>query len=144
MLKPGTLLLAAAAMSLAGCMCMAAPTDLDLRTTRTTASGAFVVAIRPLVASVPINQIHAWEIDVKTAAGQPVTGARIGFGGGMPQHAHGYPTKPRVTAELGNGRYRLDGVKFSMTGWWEMKLDIQAKERSDKITFNTVINSPRS
>jgi hypothetical protein len=126
---------------LAGCA-MSHPADLDVRTTRPTAAGTYVVSLRPLVSVVPINQIHAWEIAITTADGKPVDGAHISFDGGMPQHRHGFPTRPRVTEEMGNGRYRLDGVKFSMTGWWEMKLQIQAGQRSDKIIFNTVVDTP--
>jgi hypothetical protein len=29
-----------------------------------------------------------------------------------------------------------------MTGWWEMKLQIQAGQTSDKIIFNTVVDTP--
>ena len=136
------ILIAAASLGLAACAMTALPDKLDLRTTRVTADGQFQVSIHPLVRNVPVNQIHAWEIDVKSATGTPVSGAKIDFDGGMPQHMHGYPTQPRVTAELGNGRYRLDGVKFSMTGWWEMKLKIQAGERKDQVTFNTIVTDP--
>ncbi|HEU4372768.1 MAG TPA: FixH family protein [Telluria sp.] len=79
---------------------------------------------------------------VTSAAGQPVQHARIGFDGGMPQHHHGFPTSPRVTEELGEGRYRLDGMKFSMTGWWELKLTIDSAIGADKVAFNTVIEAP--
>ena len=131
-----------AALALGGCSMMSPPADLDLRSTQQSAEGKYLVSIHPLVATVPINRIHAWEISVATAAGEPVTGAQIGFDGGMPQHGHGFPTQPRVTEELGNGRYRLDGVKFSMTGWWEMKLRIQAGAANDRVTFNTVVAEP--
>jgi hypothetical protein len=60
----------------------------------------------------------------------------------MPQHGHGLPTQPRVTEELGDGRYRLDGMKFSMTGWWEMKVKIDAAPGKDQVTFNTVLPMP--
>jgi hypothetical protein len=128
--------------SLGGCSMMSPPADLDLRTTRTSAQGTYLVSIHPMVAAVPVNQIHSWEVSVATAAGEPVTGAQIGFDGGMPQHGHGFPTQPRVTEELGAGRYRLAGVKFSMTGWWEMKLRIQAGTASDQVAFNTVVAEP--
>ncbi|MFC5549070.1 FixH family protein [Massilia aerilata] len=131
-----------AVMALNGCSMFSPPADLDVRTTRQSAEGKYVVSMHPVPATVPLNRIHAWEISVATAGGEPVTGAQIGFDGGMPQHGHGFPTQPRVTEELGNGRYRLDGVKFSMTGWWEMKLRIQAGAAQDRVTFNTVVAEP--
>lgn len=129
--------------ALAGCSIFAGvPPGLDLRLTRPSENLAYLVAMRPVEQQVPINRLHAWEIRVTSAAGVPVTHARIAFDGGMPQHGHGFPTSPRVTEELGDGRYRLDGMKFSMSGWWEMKLAINSPLGADKVTFNTVIATP--
>jgi hypothetical protein len=36
----------------------------------------------------------------------------------------------------------MEGMKFSMTGWWEIKLAIEAAEGADKVTFNTVVQAP--
>ena len=33
-------------------------------------------------------------------------------------------------------------MKFSMTGWWEVKLAIQGTPGSDQVTFNTVVSQP--
>lgn len=134
---------AALAAVVAGCAMLAdPPPDLDVRLSRPSAHLAYVVAIRPLEPQVAINRLHAWEIRLTSAAGVPVEHARIAFDGGMPQHGHGFPTSPRVTAELGDGRYRLDGMKFSMSGWWQMKLTIESAIGTDQVTFNTVIVTP--
>lgn len=130
--------------ALAGCSMFAPPpSDLDVRMTRPSEHQAYVVSMRPM-RQAPINELHSWEITVISAAGLPVPHARIGFDGGMPQHHHGFPTSPRVTAELGDGRYRLDGMKFSMTGWWEMKLTIDSAIGADNVTFNNVIAAPEA
>ena len=60
----------------------------------------------------------------------------------MPRHGHGLPTQPRVTREIDAGVYALEGMKFSMTGWWELKLSIQGPSGADKVSFNTVVNAP--
>ena len=60
----------------------------------------------------------------------------------MPQHGHGLPTRPQVTRELADGTYLLEGMKFSMTGWWEIKLAIEATAGADKVTFNRVVADP--
>lgn len=129
----------AAATMLAACSLFQPPADLDLRLTRPSQQGMYTVSVRPLVESPVINSIHAWEIAITARDGKPVDDARIAFSGGMPQHGHGYPTRPRVTGQMGQGRYRLDGVKFSMSGWWEMKLDVQSAHGTDQIVFNTVV-----
>ena len=54
----------------------------------------------------------------------------------MPQHGHGLPTEPAVTAELGDGRYRIEGVKFNMGGWWELQLRDRRPRGQDNVTFN--------
>jgi hypothetical protein len=76
---------------------------------------------------------------VTDSDGHTVDGATIGIDGGMPQHGHGLPTRPRVTRNLGDGLYEIGGVRFNMSGWWEFSLDITSSVGSDKITFNLAL-----
>jgi YtkA-like len=122
--------------------CAAPPTGLDVSLTRPTVERKFVVALQPPATPAAINQIHSWQIRLTTPAGLPIAHAQFAVDGGMPQHGHGLPTRPQVTRELADGTYLLEGMKFSMTGWWEIKLAIQSAEGSDKVTFNTVVATP--
>jgi len=81
-------------------------------------------------------------VKVASPAGAPVTAARIAVDGGMPQHGHGLPTKPLIRRELSDGTYLLEGMKFSMTGWWEIKLALDTPQGADKVTFNVVVDDP--
>lgn len=119
--------------------CATPPAQLDLSLHRPTAEGRYVVTLQPPAATPAINQLHSWQVRLETPAGQPVGRARITVDGGMPQHGHGLPTRPRVTRELADGTYLLEGMKFSMTGWWEIKLAIQAVDGEDKVTFNRMV-----
>jgi len=56
--------------------------------------------------------------------------------GGMPQHGHGLPTKPRVTRDPGNGDHLVEGMKFNMGGWWVVKFRVNATTGSDSLVFN--------
>jgi len=85
---------------------------------------------------IPINRIHGWELVVLTAGGEAVTGAEITVDGGMPAHDHGLPTRPRVTEELGGGRYRVEGLRFHMGGIWEIVVTIEAAGRRDTVTIS--------
>lgn len=76
------------------------------------------------------------QVEIRDAAGKPVDGAKIEVDGGMPQHGHGLPTKPRVTKNLGDGRYEIEGLRFNMGGWWELHLSVQSPIGNDRITFN--------
>lgn len=119
--------------------CMSPPTGLDLSLKRPTEQNRYVVEVQSLANPIAINKMHAWEARVKLPSGEPVSGAGIKVDGGMPQHGHGYPTQPRVTKELGEGRYLIEGMKFSMSGWWELTLHIASPAGADKVTFNTIV-----
>jgi hypothetical protein len=56
----------------------------------------------------------------------------------MPQRATACP-QPQ---DLPDGSYLIEGLKFSMTGWWEIKLAIDGPGGADKVTFNTVVSAP--
>lgn len=82
------------------------------------------------------RQMLTVHVVLRDGAGRPVEGAQITVGGGMPQHNHGLPTQPRVTKDLGDGRYEIDGVRFNMGGWWEFKLAVSTPAGDDTVTFN--------
>ncbi|MEO6102549.1 MAG: FixH family protein [Pseudoxanthomonas sp.] len=119
--------------------CASVPQGLDLSTRHASQHKVFVVELEPPATPAAINQLHSWRIKLSSADGLPLTGARISVDGGMPQHGHGFPTQPRVTRELSNGAYLLEGMKFSMPGWWNIKLAIDAEGAHDSVTFNTIV-----
>jgi len=140
--KPSRSIAVAVAAALALTACGTAPADLDLSLDRPSSAGVYRVALVPPAQPPAINQLHSWTVRLAGADGAPVHGASFAVDGGMPQHGHGLPTRPRVTGEVGDGVYRLDGMKFSMTGWWEVELAIQGPLGSDRVTFNTMVNQP--
>ncbi|MGB3501502.1 MAG: FixH family protein [Mesorhizobium sp.] len=115
---------------------MTPPADLDLSRERATTNGIYRVTVAPEKEPFDRAVLHSWIATVTTPDGAPVEGAEIKIDGGMPQHGHGLPTAPEVTADLGQGRYRIEGVRFNMGGWWEFKLAITAVPGSDDVTFN--------
>jgi len=135
----GLLALAAAAF-VAYKMLQPVPEGLDLATTRATDNGHYMVTVAPENPDYQRNTIHAWIATITTPDGAPVEDATILVDGGMPQHGHGLPTSPQMTESLGEGRYKIDGVRFNMSGWWEFKLAITADGVSDSVTFNLVMH----
>jgi len=119
------------------------PPDLDLSLAKQSTAGIYRVALQPPAQKPAINQMHAWKVRLATPDGTPVRAASFKVDGGMPQHGHGLPTQPRVTRELEPGTYLLEGMKFSMAGWWEVKLTIDAAPGADKVTFNTLIDNSK-
>ena len=98
-----------------------------------------VVSFEPEDGAVTINRLHAWILTVTDEQGAPIEGANIEVDGGMPAHDHGLPTRPRVTAELGGGRYRLDGLRFHMRGEWEMTLTITTGRATHVVVLPLVL-----
>jgi hypothetical protein len=121
--------------------CMSPPAGLDVSLDHMSNQSKYEVALRPVAGPAPLGRMHAWEIQLRSPSGAPVNGAHISVDGGMPQHGHGFPTRPRVTRELGDGRYLVDGVKFSMPGWWQFKFKVDAAAGVDEVAFNTIIES---
>lgn len=111
----------------------------DLARSKNSAKGLYALSIAPEAGEPRQGELHAWVVTVNTRQGAPVEGAAISVGGGMPEHAHGLPTSPEATVYLGDGRYRIEGVKFSMPGWWQLKLGVSAPAGADEATFNLVL-----
>jgi len=82
-----------------------------------------------------INRMHSWILHIEDDDGSEIEGAIIDVDGGMPKHDHGLPTKPRVTEELGGGDYRLDGMRFHMSGYWEIVVTVTTDNGSSKVTI---------
>ncbi len=122
--------------------CASAPPNLDVSLTQPSVDKRYVVTLQPPATPAAINQSHSWQVKLASSAGAPIAHARIAVDGGMPQHGHGLPTRQQVTQELPGGTYLIEGMKFSMTGWWEIKLAIDSAEGADKVTFNTVVSVP--
>jgi hypothetical protein len=102
---------------------------------RTSTRGLYVAQIITNDTFKP-RKMYTIRVDVKDANGKPIDDAAILVGGGMPQHGHGLPTQPRVTANAGNGIYEISGLRFNMGGWWELKLTITTAAGTDTVTFN--------
>ena len=114
-------------------------TDVDTSTSLSSDQGLYRLSYTP-EREIRINQIDSWVLHVETADGEAVENAQISVDGDMPQHGHGLPTRPQVTEYLGQGDYRVEGLKFHMPGWWIVEFDITADGQSDHVTFNLLLD----
>jgi len=113
------------------------PEDLDTSRKVRSSKGSYWVSYSPPQGGIPLSDFHSWELSVTNTDGEPVE-AVVTVNGDMPQHGHGLPTNPQVTA-LGNGRYRVDGFKFHMPGWWQVVVSVATAERHDRAVFNFIL-----
>jgi hypothetical protein len=115
------------------------PADIDLTENKMTDKKLFRISYKSNLYPIPINQFHAWNLVINTADGRPISGANISLDGDMPEHGHGLPTHPEVTEDFGNGEYTDEGLKFSMPGWWIMKITIKTDDEEDVAAFNLML-----
>ncbi len=136
--------LAALTMTLTGCDEVLAASGHEVRPPaaaefglgpRASGNGMYTATLEPRE-PLALRRLQTVAVRVVDAKGQPVRGATLSVGGGMPEHRHGLPTLPRVTRALGEGVYEIEGVRFSMGGWWELKLAIESPAGVDSVTFN--------
>lgn len=118
---------------------MTPPEDLDLSRSKETEHKIYTAAIAPEKEPLQQGEMHNWVLTVSKPNGKPVEGAKIVVDGGMPQHHHGLPTSPQVTSYLGQGRYRVEGVKFNMSGWWVLRFAISSPAGADEAVFNLTL-----
>ena len=81
---------------------------------------------------------RAWAVELRTATGRPVENATLALESWMPDDDRARATRPRVTAYLGHGRYRVEGLRFDGHGWWNVRLQIEAPVGNDSLAFNLV------
>jgi len=106
---------------------------------KTSQHGLFLVRLEPEGGRVKSGEMRSWLLTLETASGAPVEYAAIDVSGGMPRHAYGLPSSPQATDYLGQGRYRLEGLKFTTGGWWQLRIAISAAAGSDTVVFDIVL-----
>jgi hypothetical protein len=116
-----------------------APADVDTATSHESAKKLFRASYASDVMPIPVGRIISWKLRVETADGRPVKNAEVVLSGEMPEHGHGLPTMPEVAEGAVAGDYVVQGLKFSMPGWWVMTFKIKAQGVEDIITFNLIV-----
>lgn len=110
---------------------------VDLATRRSGRNGVYIVEVanRP---QPQLDTFQAWTLRVTHAGGKPLEHAHINVRGGMPEHGHGLPTQPKVSPGAKPGEYLVEGLQFSMPGWWEISFYISQDQRDDSVTLNLI------
>ena len=98
-------------------------------------SGDYRFTLYSQASPIPLKKIHSWILKVETKSGEPIEKAKLFVFGGMPQHQHGFPTKPRIKKYLGEGKYLVEGIKFSMPGYWEMRFNMKLTRIPERVIF---------
>ena len=132
------LVLAAAIAATACVACRKAPASPP-GAERLSESGRYRLEASSDETPVPLNRLHAWTVRIQTIDRTPVTDAVVTIDGGMPEHRHGLPTRPEVTGHVGDGRYRVEGMKFNMPGRWVLTVTFWVGPLQDRASFEMVL-----
>jgi hypothetical protein len=100
---------------------------------RTGANGAMI----ELVSSDPAPPARFYNTFIVRSPGGPIT-AVTPF---MPAHGHGTQTPVVITATGNPDEYELDPVDLWMPGLWEVRIDVDYGDASDRIVFRFCIAS---
>jgi len=101
--------------------------------------GVFKVSVWPEGGTIPLRRLHAWVVRVEDADGARVVPKLLALDGGMSQHGHGLDSQPGVAQRLANGDYRVEGMKFHMSGDWQIQLRIVTDAHADVANFEVRI-----
>ena len=122
-----------------GSMYSSAPANVDTSTSRKSAKKLFKVSYSSDISPIPVARFIGWKLRIETTDGQPVKDGDVVINGGMPEHGHGLPTMPEVVAGAAPGDYVVQGLKFSMPGWWVITFKIKTKGVEDEVKFNLLV-----
>lgn len=101
--------------------------------------GVVSVVIESSMPAPPERGNNDWTIQLLDANGAPISDATVGITPFMPKHGHGSSVKAAITP-LGDGRYDLNPVNFSMAGVWEVTIDVElAGGATDQTMFELCI-----
>jgi hypothetical protein len=110
------------------------PADLDLSRTQTSALGTFVASVD--TGELKLGDPMSWTFAVNDADGNSIDATELRVDGGMPLHGHGLPSAPSEPQLRSDGQYEVDGIRFTMSGWWVVKLHRATPQGDDVATFN--------
>ena len=116
-----------------------AHSDIDTATHKESRNGRFKASYTSDSDPIPVNKLHTWILNLSTPDGDPITGAKIALLGDMPEHGHGFPTEPEMSAGIENGQYLVEGLKFSMPGWWVVTFHVMIDGEMDRVAFNLIL-----
>lgn len=101
--------------------------------TKMTAKGIFEVKITGQ-GRILKNGRNEVILKVANEKGKAVEGAQIEITPWMPEHGHGTPWPPTVTAQ-GQGTYKAI-IPIMMAGTWELRIKVKKGELEDTVLFN--------
>jgi hypothetical protein len=92
----------------------------------------YQIIFSPKKGKIPLNQYFDMDIQIKGIMGQMIKSPiKLSVEAGMKAHNHGMNSKP-IIESLGQGRYKVKGLLFHMSGPWFIEFSIRRGATFDK------------
>ncbi len=98
-------------------------------------TGAWRLRYRPVPNPIPRNTL--FELDLELLSADPDI-AISAVEARMPEHQHGTTLTPKLHA-LGGGKYRVEGLLFHMSGFWELFFWVEQGANTKRVRFEVVL-----
>ncbi|MEM9621990.1 MAG: hypothetical protein AAF993_10100 [Pseudomonadota bacterium] len=116
------------------------PANIDTTATVISATGRYRGHLTPAPDQVNNTARFSFSLDLEAVDQAMPEQLTLAVAGGMPMHSHGLPTQPTLIVAA-NGRIEIEGVRFSMPGWWQLAIGIAQDDSAsyDMLTFNFLV-----
>ncbi len=101
----------------------------------------YQIIFSPKTAQIPLNQYFDMDVQIKSAMGQTLKfPIKLSIDAGMAAHNHGMNSKPMIES-LGQGKYKVKGLLFHMSGEWFLEFSIQRGVTFDKTKITLEVST---
>lgn len=109
------------------------PEGLNITTHQDTKGQTYKVSYEPMTSDkkIPLNELFDLHVKIMDAKGQIAKQAGLMINSCMPDHNHCMFVQP-VVEKLGDGEFKVKGMKFHMQGHWEIYVDVTDGKLGEK------------
>jgi hypothetical protein len=102
---------------------------------------SYQIIFSPKKGQIPLNQYFDMDVQIKGAMGQTLKfPVKLSIDAGMEIHNHGMNSKP-IIESLGQGKYKVSGLLFHMSGEWFLEFSIQRGLIFDKTKITLEVST---
>ncbi len=101
----------------------------------------YQIIFSPKTTQIPLNQYFDMDVQIKSAMGQTLKfPIKLSIDAGMAAHNHGMNSKPMIES-LGQGKYKISGLLFHMSGKWFFEFSVQRGVIFDKTKITLEVST---
>lgn len=110
----------------------------DLATSRLSREGVYKVSYsggEPNSYGLPFS----WQVKIEDKNGLPISGAHLSLRLSMPKNGHSPVITGIAVRELGQGLYKVSGIRCDRSGLWRAVLEVHGRGYGDTVSFNLMV-----